>query len=98
MNSSGVNEHSEPIAPTEVTSPKINYACMTLNDISSLKSIDDLTTQQLQQILLHNLVSIAECVKRSELISKVKLLYHNEKQKNESNTNKTTFENLLENH
>ncbi|CAF1372553.1 unnamed protein product [Rotaria sordida] len=87
MNSSGVNEHSEPIAPTEVTSPKINYACMTLNDISSLKSIDDLTTQQLQQILLHNLVSIAECVKRSELISKVKLLYHNEKQKNESNTN-----------
>ncbi|CAF4318520.1 unnamed protein product, partial [Rotaria sp. Silwood2] len=94
MNSLGVNEHSEPIASTEVASPKINHACMTLNDISSLKSIDDLTTQQLQQILVHNLVPIAECVKKSELISKVKLLYHNEKQKNESNTNKDPNENL----
>ncbi|CAF4375078.1 unnamed protein product, partial [Rotaria magnacalcarata] len=43
INSSCVNEHSEPIAPIEGASPRINYACMTLNDISTLESIDDLT-------------------------------------------------------
>ncbi|CAF5189532.1 unnamed protein product [Rotaria magnacalcarata] len=58
---------------------------MTLNDISTLESIDDLTAQQLQQILVHNYGSIAGCVEKSELISKVKLLYHDEKQKKESN-------------
>ncbi|CAM4833696.1 unnamed protein product [Rotaria magnacalcarata] len=84
INSSCVNEHSEPIAPIEGASPRINYACMTLNDISTLESIDDLTAQQLQQILVHNYVSIAGCVEKSELISKVKLLYHDEKQKKES--------------
>ncbi|CAF4622691.1 unnamed protein product, partial [Rotaria socialis] len=59
INPSCVNEHSEPIAPIEDASPKINYACMTLNDISTLESIDDLTTQQLQQILGYSYVSIA---------------------------------------
>lgn len=50
---------------------------VTLEELSSLESIDDLSVRQLKDILQSNCVSMKGCLEKKELIEKVQLLYQN---------------------
>lgn len=65
---------------------------ISIDDISSIELIYDLTIRQLKTILTQNFVTISGCVEKQELINKVILLYEDKKQQKESKTNsKRTF-------
>ncbi|CAF4307618.1 unnamed protein product, partial [Rotaria sp. Silwood2] len=78
---------SEAVTPIECPPPSnTNSNRITLDKLSSLESINDLTIRQLKEILENNFVSIVGCVEKKELLNKVELLYRDRKQQKEPNT------------
>lgn len=57
---------------------------MTLNELSSLESIDELTIRQLKDLLQQNFVSTKGCLEKQDLIDKVQLLYRDQKHANQT--------------
>ncbi|CAF3249979.1 unnamed protein product, partial [Rotaria sp. Silwood2] len=87
VDSSSSTNESEMKNPIECSPSKINSNRITLNDVSSLQSINDLTIRQLKDILKQNFVSTTGCVEKKELINKVELLFRDHQQQKESNIN-----------
>ncbi|CAF2975271.1 unnamed protein product [Rotaria sp. Silwood2] len=78
---------SEAVTPIECPPPSnTNSNRITLDKLSSLESINDLTIRQLKEILENNFVSIVGCVEKKEVLNKVELLYRDRKQQKEPNT------------
>ena len=72
-------------SPVKVLKPRV-----TLEELSSLESMDDLSVGQLKEILQENFVSMKGCLEKKELIEKVRLLYHDRNQSSENSKSHST--------
>ncbi|CAM4930407.1 unnamed protein product [Rotaria socialis] len=97
VSSSVLTNDSQRQTIPESVPQKPAYNRVTLDIVSSVESINDLTVRQLKDILTQNFVTITGCVEKQELINKVELLYRDKQHQCESkatNDSQSSDENL----